>query len=96
MNSPTRTLIVSALLAVLSLSGCQTFKESASTAFHNLKPHRLWRLNRQPAPRRDVYYSVSDPIPGLIDSNFSDLRDSADRSRTEPAPLASGQSGDHQ
>lgn len=54
-------LIVGALL----LSGCAAFNDHASTVLHNLKPHRLWRLNRHPAPRRDVYYSVPDPIPAL-------------------------------
>ena len=65
MLSPARSLIAAALFVTLPLSGCTTFKEHATTTFHNLQPHRLWRLNRHPAPRRDVYYSVSDPIPAL-------------------------------
>lgn len=66
MPSPARCLLAPALLAALTLSGCTTFKEHAATTFHNLQPHRLWRLNRHPAPRRDVYYSVSDPIPASL------------------------------
>lgn len=63
-----RALLVVPVLATLCLSGCTTFNESVSNTFHNLRPHRLWRMNRHPEPRRDVYYSVSDPIPGLTDA----------------------------
>ena len=30
---------------------------------HELKPHRLWRLNRQPPPPSTANFSVSDPLP---------------------------------
>jgi hypothetical protein len=43
---------------ILPICGCQFFP-------HNLKPHRLWRLNRMSAPSRDTYFSVSDPIPEI-------------------------------
>jgi hypothetical protein len=55
------------VLAMLCLCGCTAFNESVGNTWHNLQPHRLWRMNRHPKPRRDVYYSVSDPIPGLTD-----------------------------
>jgi hypothetical protein len=67
MKSP--ALFVIPILASLCLSGCTTFSDSVGKTWHNLQPHRLWRLNRHPAPRRDVYYSVSDPIPGLTDAS---------------------------
>ncbi|MFP6765450.1 MAG: hypothetical protein VB858_17615 [Planctomycetaceae bacterium] len=63
MKSTARLVCLVPLLAALGVSGCSTFNESVGNAFHDLKPHRLWRLNRHPAPRRDVYYSVSDPVP---------------------------------
>ena len=46
----------------LTVSGCN------SAFMHDLKPHRLWRLNRGPAPGRSTLFSVSDPIdrtPGM-------------------------------
>ena len=61
----TRPLLLIALFFTLSVSGCSTFNDKTKTVLHNLQPHRLWRMNRHPAPRRDVYYSVSDPIPAL-------------------------------
>ena len=44
-------------LAVISSTGCDSL-------LHNLKPHRLWRLNRHSPPMAtgsSVYYSVPDP-----------------------------------
>lgn len=58
-------LLLFAFLVTLAISGCSTFNDKTKTVLHNLQPHRLWRLNRHPAPRRDIYYSVSDPIPTL-------------------------------
>ncbi len=83
MTSPARRLFALVLfLATFALSGCTTFNEHASTVIHNLKPHRLWRLNRHPAPRRDVYYSVSDPIPELKSPTHALDLDSTDQSIT--------------
>jgi|GEM_PF-852048 len=78
MKSTTPRLLV-ALLVSLAISGCSTFNDKTKTVLHDLQPHRLWRLNRHPAPRRDVYYSISDPIPALsspsmIEEDASDLR----------------------
>ncbi len=41
-------------------SGCESIMSKMP---HDLQPHRLWRLNRQPDPNRNAYFSVSDPIP---------------------------------
>ncbi len=54
--------IVLAGLALGSATGCESL-------LHNLKPHRLWRLNRHSPPMStgsSVYYSV--PPPPLRDS----------------------------
>jgi ABC-type uncharacterized transport system auxiliary subunit len=50
-----RVLILACCAACLS--GCNFL--------HELQPHRLWRLNRHPAPSSASYYSVSDPVPDL-------------------------------
>lgn len=50
-------LRVAVVAAVVAITGCE------SRIFHDLQPHRLWRLNRQPAPGRGALYSVSDRIP---------------------------------
>jgi len=63
MKTSVRAAFLIPFLVALGVSGCSTFNESVGRTFHDLKPHRLWRLNRHPAPRRDVYYSVSDPVP---------------------------------
>lgn len=60
---PTSRLIpiVLAALALGSATGCESL-------LHNLKPHRLWRLNRHSPPMASgssVYYSV--PAPPLKD-----------------------------
>lgn len=65
MKMSVHAALLTMILAALSVSGCATFNDSVSRTFHDLKPHRLWRLNRHPAPRRDVYYSVPDPVPAL-------------------------------
>lgn len=46
------------VLTAVALSGCESLKWP-----HELKPHRLWRLNRQPASSQNYYYSVADDIP---------------------------------
>ncbi len=56
-----RTLKIALLLMALGSSvGCTTMDKM----MHELKPHRLWRFNRHPAPGRadSAFYSVSDPI----------------------------------
>lgn len=62
---------------VLSLTfactGCTTFDK----ALHELQPHRLWRVNRGPAPGREdsAFFSVSDnlaveaPVPGVPEAD---------------------------
>ncbi len=50
------------VLIALLCCGCSTMVEHSRTALHELKPHRLWRWNRHPAPRGDVYFSISDPV----------------------------------
>ena len=50
-------LLVLAGLALGSATGCESL-------LHNLKPHRLWRLNRHSPPMSTgspVYYSVPPP-----------------------------------
>jgi hypothetical protein len=42
-------------LELVAMTGC--------TLLHELQPHRLWRLNRQPAPTSSANFSVSDPLP---------------------------------
>ena len=57
-------LIVLAGLALGSSTGCESL-------LHNLKPHRLWRLNRHSPPMASgssVYYSVPPPLLKDIDS----------------------------
>ena len=51
---------VSLLVAVLCLSA---FTGCESKLLHNLQPHRLYRMNRGPAPGRGALYSVSDNVP---------------------------------
>jgi hypothetical protein len=55
------------LAAVLATAGCQSFPSfsdfpTPGEMMHNLKPHRLARLNRAPKPGRDAFFSVSDPL----------------------------------
>ncbi|MDB4614109.1 hypothetical protein OAH18_00320 [bacterium] len=54
-------LTVLAAMMLAGLSGCN------SAFMHELQPHRLWRLNRGPAPGNGAMYSVEDPLP---DSQF--------------------------
>lgn len=58
---PQRILsLLAAFLLMTLATGC----ESMSLKWpHELQPHRLWRLNRQPDPQRNAYYSVPDKIP---------------------------------
>ncbi|MBL6704559.1 MAG: hypothetical protein ISQ06_00500 [Planctomycetaceae bacterium] len=60
--------IVIAGLALGSATGCDSL-------LHNLKPHRLWRLNRHSPPMStgsSVYYSVPPPpLPEVVlDTDF--------------------------
>ena len=60
--------IVIAGLALGSATGCESL-------LHNLKPHRLWRLNRHSPPiasGSSVYYSVPPPpLPEVaLDTEF--------------------------
>ena len=48
-------------LACLALIGCSLAAAGCnSTLMHNLKPHRLWRLNRGSSPGREAYFSVAE------------------------------------
>jgi hypothetical protein len=56
-------LIVLAGLVLGSSTGCESL-------LHNLKPHRLWRLNRHSPPMStgsSVYYSVPPPSLPVVD-----------------------------
>lgn len=69
--------LVLAGLALGSATGCESL-------LHNLKPHRLWRLNRHSPPMASgssVYYSV--PPPPLKDV-VSDEPDFAESPGFEP------------
>jgi hypothetical protein len=54
-NAAKRT--AACLIAAIAIggSGCNMIP-------HDLQPHRLWRFNRNPPPRHEGYFSVSDPI----------------------------------
>ena len=67
-----RQFVLGVLLALFAFigTGCNLMP-------HNLKPWRLWRLNRMPAPSRAVNFSVSDPIP-IAQQDLPD-RKTADR-----------------
>ena len=41
----------------LTSSGC--------AMMHEMRPHRMWRWNRGPAPSANPFFSVNDPIPQL-------------------------------
>ena len=61
-SRPVRFLITFLALASLALS-------SGCSVLHELKPNRLWRLNRHTAPRggSNVYYSIPEkPIPDEV------------------------------
>ncbi len=46
---------------ILILVSCVT--TGCNLVPHDLKPWRLWRLNRMPASSRNAYFSISDRIP---------------------------------
>ncbi len=52
-----RRLVIGGMLCALLSSG------TGCALMHELKPHRLWRLNRQPPPPSTANFSVSDPLP---------------------------------
>lgn len=51
-------------LLVLSLAFACTGCTSFDKMLHELQPHRLWRINRGPAPGREdaAFFSVSDNL----------------------------------
>lgn len=56
---------VFAFLLLTFTAGCQ------SAIWHELQPHRLWRLNRGPAPGNGALYSVpteAESIEGVVQS----------------------------
>lgn len=55
--------IPSVLVAFLMIAFCSGCESIMSKMPHDMQPHRLWRLNRQADPNRNVYFSVPDPIP---------------------------------
>ena len=60
-------IIVLGGFLLLFTSGCNFIPDSLhpTNVFHELKPWRLWRLNRQPTRTRNSNFSVSDPIPAF-------------------------------
>ena len=70
-----RWIAVSGCFLMLSLTsglGCAQMPELSATKFlHELKPHRLWRWNRGPAPSSDAYFSVPDDITQELDVSRS-------------------------
>lgn len=49
-------------LLLLSSIGC------SSKMMHELQPHRLWRLNRGPAPGNGAMYSIeAEPLVEVVD-----------------------------
>jgi hypothetical protein len=68
-------LVILAALVLGSATGC-------GTLFHNLKPHRLWRLNRHSPPMTSgssVYYSVPPPpLPDIISAPLSSRHEPTD------------------
>jgi len=69
MNGMRRITLGVITLMLITLSGC-------SSMLHELKPHRLWRLNYQPQRGNTdgsygSYFSVDDPLdkPIKTDSN---------------------------
>lgn len=59
-----------ALLTVLALAnaGCQLLP-------HDMKPHRLWRWNRGPAPSTERFYSGLDPDTPTAPAQFDETSD---------------------
>ena len=59
--------IIAALLLVLCFSGCQSF-------LHELKPHRLSRLNYTDAHERSdgSFLSIDDPLDVPIATTYAD------------------------
>lgn len=57
-------LLFVAFMLMAAGAGCESL---ALKWPHELQPHRLWRLNRQPDTQRNVYYSVPDTIPERTD-----------------------------
>lgn len=49
------------------LPGCLIVGSGCAEMWHNLKPHRLSRLNRGPGMSTDAYnFSVTDPVTRLV------------------------------
>ena len=44
------------------LAGSLWMISAGCSLMHDLRPHRLWRWNRGPAPSGNPFFSVSDPI----------------------------------
>lgn len=68
--NPGRLVAAGILLGgLLALGGCQAMPKvgelpTPGEIAHNLKPHRMWRLNRTSADMsRKAYFSVPDPLP---------------------------------
>ncbi len=49
-----------AVMTAVATPGCALWP-------HNLKPHRLWRLNQMPARTGNAYFSVADEPPLAVD-----------------------------
>lgn len=69
MPAPRLSAVLVVLLTLGSSVGCDSL-------LHNLKPHRLWRLNRHSPPMASgssVYYSV--PPPSLAETEVDAPRE---------------------
>ncbi len=61
------------VLATVSSMGCSHVNSGLGTLYHELKPHRLWRWNRQTQHSGDRYFSsISDPIPAVRADTLAD------------------------
>ncbi|RMG35211.1 MAG: hypothetical protein D6725_13025 [Planctomycetota bacterium] len=58
-----RLLIVLLFGGALISSGCHSLTEGVSRLAYELRPYRLWRLNRQPPPSRDAYFCIPETAP---------------------------------
>ena len=49
-------------IMVIAMTGCLAVTGCNSAMMHELKPHRLWRLNRGPSHNKSALFSVADDL----------------------------------